>query len=240
MATDLDRPNSGPRTAKHALLVPLTVLLVMVLFIGLIAILLLFNTKMGALVLAAVVAGGVLFTISLMASRDRLDGRQRFVAVGAGVLPILLGALVAGGLIGGVADEDRMINVQPLEVVPEDAPLIAAENSEEFCLPDPETGEGCEPTDTWEFTPSAEVDTIAFAFDNREVGIPHNVVVTELAGSAEEPEAGESLAASTVITGPDEEWFVSETPLDQLPEEFYFFCAVHPNMNGVGTLAAAE
>lgn len=240
MATDLDRPNSGPRTAKHALLVPLTVLLVMVLFIGLIATLLLFNTKMGALVLAAVVAAGVLFTISLIASRDRLDGRQRFVAVGAGVLPILLGALVAGGVIGGVADEDRMWNVQPLQVIPEDAPLIAAENQEEFCLPDPETGEGCEPTDSWDFTPTAEEETIAFVFDNRHVGIPHNVVISELAGSAEEPEGGEEIVASEVVNGPTTDYFVSEVPVEDLPEEFYFFCEVHPNMNGVGTLAAAE
>lgn len=240
MATDLDRPNSGPRTAKHALLVPLTVLLVMVLSIGLIATLLLFNTKMGALVLAAVIAGGVLFTISLITSRDRLDGRQRFVAVGAGVLPVLIGALVAGGLIGGVADEDRMWNVQPLQVTPEDAPVIAAENSTEFCLPDPETGEGCEPIDTWEFVPSAEEETLAFLFDNREAGVPHNVAITTLEGSAEEPEQGEEIFVPETIDGPDEEYYVSDVPLTDLPEEFYFFCSVHPNMNGVGTLAAAE
>jgi hypothetical protein len=240
VATDLDRPNSGPRTAKHALLVPLTVLLVMVLSIGLIATLLLFNTKMGALVLAAVVAAGVLFTISLMASRDRLDGRQRFVAVGAGVLPLLVGALVAGGLIGGVADEDRMINVQPLQVTPEDAPFIAAENSEEFCLPDPETGEGCEPIDAWEFIPSAEEDTVAFVFDNREAGVPHNVAITTLAGSEGEPEAGEEIFVPDTISGPATEYYVSDIPIADLPEEFYFFCSVHPNMNGVGTVTAPE
>lgn len=238
MATDLDRPNSGPRTAKHAVLVPLTILGVMVLFIGLIATLFLWNNKTGALALAAVAAGGILFSVSLISSRDRLDGRQRFVAVGAGVLPLILGGLVAVGAIGGIADEDRNWNVQPLLIVPEDVPVIAAEDSNDFCLPD-DAG-GCETTQTWEFVPSAEVDTVAFVFDNLEVGVPHNVVITTLEGSADDPEPGDDLMASTVINGPEEEYFVSDVPLEDLPEEFYFFCAIHLNMNGVGTVVEGD
>ncbi|MEX1177909.1 MAG: hypothetical protein WEB09_05565 [Nitriliruptor sp.] len=237
MTTATDRPNSGPRTAKHALIVPLAVLGVMVLFIGLIATVLLFNTKTGALVFAAVAAGGVLFSVSLLASRDRLDRGQRFAAVGAGVLPLLVGGLVAAGLIGGIDPADQMRNVQPLEVVPEDAPIIAAENSNEFCLPD--GAGGCEPTDTWQFAPSTEVDDVAFVFDNRDTGVLHNVVITTLEGGADAPEPGDELLASEVITGPDEEYFASEVPLEELPEEFYFFCAIHPaTMTGTGTLAA--
>lgn len=237
MATSTDRPNSGPRTAKQALLVPLAVLGVMAAFIGIIATLLLFNTKTGSLVLAALAAGGVLFSVSLLASKDRLEPSQRFVAVGAGILPLVVGGLIAGGLIGGIDPADQMRNVQPLEVVPEDAPIIAAENSNEFCLPD-EAG-GCEPTETWEFVPTQESDNIAFFFDNLEVGVLHNVVLTELEGSADAPEPGEELVASSVITGPDSEYFDSEVPLEELPEEFYFFCAIHPaTMVGVGTLAA--
>jgi hypothetical protein len=238
VATDLDRPNSGPRTAKQALLVPLAILGVMVLFIGLIATLFLFNTKTGALALAAVAAGGILFSISLIASRDRLDGRQRFVAVGAGVLPLILGGLVATGMIGGVEDEDRMVNVQPLLVVPDDAPVIAAQDSNDFCLLD-DAG-GCETTQTWDFVPSAEEETVAFVFDNLDAGVPHNVVVTTLEGSADDPSPGEEIAASEVITGPAQEYFVSEVPVEELPEEFYFFCAVHPNMDGVGTVTEGE
>ncbi|MEX0836233.1 MAG: hypothetical protein WD010_09090, partial [Nitriliruptor sp.] len=206
MTTTTDRPNSGPRTAKHALLVPLAVLGVMVLFIGLIATLLLFNTKTGALVLAALAAGGVLFSVSLLAARDRLDRGQRFAAVGAGVLPLLVGGLIATSLIGGIDPADQMRNVQPLTVVPEDAPVIAAENSNEFCLPD-DAG-GCEPTDTWEFTPSEAEETIAYLFDNLEAGVPHNVVLTTLDGSADSPAPGDELVASEVITGPAQEWFV--------------------------------
>jgi hypothetical protein len=237
VATDPDRPNSGPRTAKLALLVPLAVLGTMVLFIGLIATLFLWTTKTGALALAAVAAGGILFSISLLASRDRLEPNQRFVAVGAGVLPLLVGGLIAAGVIGGIEDEDRNINVQPLMIVPEDAPLIAAEDSSDFCLPD-ESG-GCNVIDEWEFVPSAEVDTIAFVFENREAGVPHNVVITELEGSADDPSPGAEITASELINGVTEDYHVSEAPVEDLPEEFYFFCAVHPNMDGVGLLSEA-
>jgi hypothetical protein len=237
VATSTDRPNSGPRTAKQALLVPLAVLGVMAAFIGIIATLLLFNTKTGSLVLAALAAGGVLFSVSLLASKDRLEPSQRFVAVGAGILPLVVGGLIAGGLIGGIDPADQMRNVQPLEVVPEDAPVIAAENSNEFCLPD--EGGGCEPTETWEFVPTQESDNVAFLFDNREAGVLHNVVITTLEGSADAPEQGEELLASTEITGPADEYFESEVPLEELPEEFYFYCEIHPaTMTGVGTLAA--
>jgi hypothetical protein len=236
VATDPDRPNSGPRTAKLALIVPLAVLGTMVLFIGLIATLFLFTTKTGALALAAVAAGGILFSISMLASRDRLEPAQRFTAVGAGVLPILVGGLIAAGVIGGVADEDRNINVQPLEIVPEDAPVIAAEDSNDFCLPD-DAG-ACNVIDEWEFVPSAEVDTIAFVFENLEAGVPHNVVITELDGSVDDPGPGAEITASELIAGVDEDYHVSDAPIEDLPEEFYFFCAVHPNMDGVGILSA--
>jgi hypothetical protein len=233
VATSTERPNSGPRTAKQALLVPLAILAAMAGFIGLIATILLFNTKTGSLVFAAVAAGGVLFSVSLLASQDRLEPKQRFAAVGAGVLPLLVGGLVATGLIGGIAPEDQMRNVQPLQVTPDDAPVMAAENSNEFCLPD---NGGCEPTETWEFVPTEASDNVAFVFDNREVGVLHNVVITTLEGSADAPEQGEELLASTEITGPDEEYFESELPLEELPEEFYFYCEIHPvTMVGVGT-----
>jgi hypothetical protein len=236
VVTDTDRPNSGPRTAKLALVVPLAILGVMVLFIGLIATLFLFNTKTGALALAAVAAGGILFSVSLLASRDRLEGGQRFAAVGAGVLPLLVGGLVAVGLIGGVDSADLNINVQPLLVIPEDAPLIAADDSLDFCLPD-DSGE-CSAIDAWEFIPSAEEETIAFVFDNQEPGVAHNVVLTELDGSADDPSPGAEITGSDLVTGPETDYFVSDVPLEELPEEFYFFCAVHPNMDGVGTVSA--
>lgn len=225
--------NSGPRTWKHAAVVPVVILLVMVGFIGLMATLFLFNTRYGAVTLAGVAAAGILFSVSLLASSDRLNGGQKLVAVGAGVVPLLLGGLIATGVIGGIADEDRQWNVQPLQITPEDAPVIAAENQQEFCLPDPEGGDACEPTEAWEFSPTAEEDNVAFVFDNREAGVVHNVeILTE--------EGGEEILASTLITGPNEEYFVSEVPLEELPETFYFFCTVHAEMNGEGTVVAED
>jgi hypothetical protein len=237
--TTTTTPNSGPRTAKLALLVPLAVLGAMVTFVGLIATLLLFNTKNGSLALAAVAAGGILFTVSLLASSDSLERGQKFAAVGAGIVPLVLGGLVAGGVIGGVDDADRMVNVQPLLVVPDDAPLLGAQNSESFCALE-EPGGSCEDTDSWEVTPSAEAETLSFFFENQEAGVPHNVVITELEGSADDPSAGELLVDSELITGPDDEYYEDEAlTWDELPEEWYFYCEVHANMNGVGTLAAA-
>jgi hypothetical protein len=215
------------------IVLPLLVLLAMAAFIGLVAITLLYNTHEGALMLAAVGASAILFTVALAASQDRLDAGRR-VAVGfAAVIPFAIGGAIGLGFIGGVADEDRNVNVEPLLVVPEDAPVLAAENSQDFCLAD---NGGCETVDLWEVTPSAEGETILFVFDNREAGIPHNVVITELEGSVEDPApVGREFLETDVVTGPIEDFYEDESlTWEDLPEQWYFFCRVHPNMNGVG------
>lgn len=238
--TTTETPNSGPRTAKLALLVPLTILATMVGFVGLIATLLLFNTKTGSLALAAVAAGGILMAVSLLSSRDGLSSGQKFAAVGAAIVPLALGGLVAGGVIGGVAPEDQMRNVQPLVQIPDDVPLLGAENSDEFCAIE-EVGGPCEPTDSWEVTPSEEGEELSFLFDHREAGVGHNIAIHELDGSADDPSAGDAITASEVINGPVEDYFVDdELTWEDLPEEWYFFCAVHPAMDGVGTLVAGD
>lgn len=239
--TTTDTPNSGPRTAKLALLLPLTILATMVGFIGLIATLLLFNTKTGSIALAAVAAAGILTMVSLLTSRDGLSGGQKFAAVGAAIVPLALGGLIAGGVLGGIDDADRMINVQPLVFAPDDVPLIGAENSSEFCLIE-EIGGPCEPTDTWEVVPSADDEFLSFVFDNQEAGIPHNVAITELAGSADDPQQGdEILVESDLVSGPVDDYYVDEQlTWEDLPEEWYFFCEVHPNMDGVGTVVAGD
>jgi hypothetical protein len=215
------------------IVLPLLVLLAMAAFIGLVAITLLYNTHEGALMLAAVAASAILFTVALAASQDRLDAGRR-VAVGfAAVIPFAIGGAIGLGLIGNVADEDRNVNAEPLLVVPEDAPVLAAENSQDFCLAD---NGGCETVDLWEVTPSAEGETILFVFDNREAGIPHNVVITELEGSVEDPApVGQEFLETDVVTGPIEDFYEDESlTWEDLPEQWYFFCRVHPNMNGVG------
>lgn len=219
------------------ILIPVAIVLVMGGFVGGVAALLLYNTKTGALAFAAVAAGGILFAVSLAAGRDRLDLRAKLVLSLAAVLPFGLGLGVATGAIGDVPDEARMINVQPLITVPEDAPVIAAENSLEYCLLAADGS--CAPTSTWEVVPSAEAETLSFVFENLEPQIPHNVVITTLEGTADAPQAGEVLAESTLISGVSDEYFVAEElTWDDLPEQWYFFCRVHANMNGVGTVVS--
>jgi hypothetical protein len=215
-------------------LIPLLIVLVMGAFVGGVAALLLFNTKTGALAFAAVAAGGILFAVSLAAGRDRLDTRGRVVLALAAALPFGLGLGVATGVLGDVADEDRMINVLPLITIPEDAPVIAAENSLEYCLID--AAGVCVPTETWDVVPGS-TETISFVFENLEPQIPHNVVITVLEGTREAPAPGEVIVESTLISGISREYFVAEdVSWDDLPEVWYFFCRVHANMNGVGTV----
>jgi hypothetical protein len=222
------------------IVIPIVILLSIAAFVGSMATLFLFNTKGGSLMLAAVAAGGILFTVSLAASQDKLDAPRRFTVVLAAALPLLAGVAVAVGLVGDVDDEDRMINVQPLVFMPDGAPTIAAENSQEFCLG--EEGE-CEPVDFWEVEPGDVSDPISFFFDNREAGVPHNVQITTLEGTVDDPGRGsEILADSELVNGPVIDEYVHPDGLtwEELPEEWYFLCIVHPNMNGVGTVVGAD
>lgn len=220
------------------IVIPVLIVLSMAAFIGAIATLLLFNTKSGATMLAAVAAAGILFTVSLAAGQDRLDTPRRAVVAFAAALPLLAGAAIGFGLIGGVDDADRMINVEPLLLMPEGAPVIAAENSQDFCLGD----EGsCEPVERWEVEPAPDSETIAFVFDNREAGVTHNVQITDLGGTADAPERGDEIFVETpLVEGPTVDEFVDPEGMtwEELPEEWYFLCVVHPNMNGVGTVVS--
>jgi len=222
------------------ILIPVGIVVVMGGFIGSVAALLLFNTKTGSLAFAAVAAGGILFTISIAAGRDRLDARGRLVLSAAAVLPFVIGLGVATGAIGDVADEDRMINVLPLITIPGDVPVIAAANSLEYCLIDEASG-SCLATDRWEVVPSATDANLSFVFENLESAVPHNVVITLLEGSAADPRPGTVLAESSLINGVSREYFIAEDlTWDDLPDEWYFFCRVHANMNGVGTVVRGE
>ncbi len=223
------------------IVLPIVVLASIAAFVGSIAMMLLYNTQSGALMLAAVAAGGILFTVSLASSQEKLDAPRRGVVVFAGVLPLLVGGALAAGLIGGIEDEQRMANVQPLISIPDDAPWIGAENSEDFCELD-EANENCvEDLDFWEVVPAESEETLTFAFNNLEAGIPHNVVITELEGTVDEPEQGEEILASELISGVLTDYYIDESlTWEDLPEEWYFYCVVHANMNGVGTVVEAD
>jgi hypothetical protein len=218
------------------IVLPLLVLGAMALFIGAVALILLYNTHEGSLMIAAVAASAILFTVSLAASQDRLDTPRRIAVGFAAIVPFALGGAAALGLFGGIDDADRNVNAQPLLVIPDDAPVLAAVDSADFCLPD---NGGCENVDLWEVVPSQEVETVAFVFDNREAGIPHNVVIQELEGDVDNPAGvGEEFIETELITGPAIDYYEDdELTWDDLPEQWYFWCRVHPNMNGVGQLA---
>ncbi|GGI07660.1 hypothetical protein [Egicoccus halophilus] len=219
------------------IVLPLAILGCMALFIGAVAAILLFNTHEGALAIAAVAAAGILLTVSLATSQERLDTPRRAVVAFAAVVPFALGGAYAAGLLGDIADEDRNINAEPLLVVPDDAPIIAAENSLDFCIP---TDAGCEDADLWEVTPSEQGETLVFVFDNRESGVQHNVVITELEGDVDDPApTGEEFVSSTLVSGPVLDPYVDdELRWEDLPEQWFFYCEIHPNMNGVGTVVA--
>lgn len=220
------------------ILLPLLVLGTIGAFVGSVALVLLYNTHNGALAIAALAAGGILFMVSLAVSRDRLGPLRRIVVGVAAVLPLVAGGLVALDLVGGVDDADRNINVEPLEIIDADAPLIAAENSLEFCLPDEEGG-ACTPADTWELQVADTSAPITFTFDNREAGVPHNVVFATLQGDASAPEPGEDILETELVTGPAVDPYEDESLVwDDLDDQWYFFCRVHPNMEGVAELAA--
>lgn len=218
------------------IVLPLAVLAAVGGFVGTVAAILLFNTKSGALMLAAVTAAGILFTVSISANQDKLDAPRRGVVVFAAALPLVVGALLSAGVIGGIDDADRMINVEPLFTIPEAAPLIGAVDSQDFCLYD-EAGV-CVTTDTWEVVADPDEEFLSFVFQNDEAGVPHNVVITSIEGSVDDPGIGpDEYANSTLITGIATDVYVSEEfTWDDLPTDWYFYCAVHPNMNGVGRL----
>ena len=217
------------------IVLPILVLVTIAAFVGTIALTLLYNTKGGSLALAAAAAGGILFTVSLATSQDKLRVPQTGVVIFAAALPVLVGGAFALGLVGDIADEARMANVQPLISVPDDAPIIAAENSNNFCVY--EDGACAGELTEWEVVPSAETEQLTFLFENLDPsGTQHNVVITDLAGDASNPGAGDTtFASSSLIPGGTSEGFqADEVTWAELPEEWYFVCALHSTMNGVG------
>lgn len=217
------------------IVLPIVVLSSIAAFVGAVALTLLYNTNGGALALAAAAAGGILFTVSLANTQDKLGVGQRIVVLGAAAVPLLVGAGFATGIIGDIDDDLRMANVQPLITIPEDAPVIAAENSEEYCFF--EDGQCGEVVEVWEVVPSAETDLVTFRFENLDpTGTQHNVAILELEGSVDDPQPGESLGiASALIPGGTSDGYQDESiTWDELPEEWYFVCSLHATMNGVG------
>jgi hypothetical protein len=213
-------------------MVPVLILLVMAAFIGTLALIFLFGTHEMSLMLAIVAAGGILFTVALATSQDRLDPGRRAVLGVAVLTPFVLGALFASGLVGGIGEGERMIDVEPPVEAPEDA-VLAAENSDEFCLP---ADGDCEPTELWTVATQGE-EQFVYLFDNQEAGVPHNLSINELEGDRDDPQPGEQLHEGEVITGIDEVTEIAVPGLE--PGDYYFVCDVHP-ATMIGVLEVTE
>jgi hypothetical protein len=242
-------------------LIPVAILVVVVGVIVLFAWLLLYNTREGAVALAIVAAGGVLMAVSLAASQDSLSRVKQVGAALALVVPLGLGIAIATGSDAfGIASEDLNINVEPhgpsflLPDVPEDAPLMAAESLDSFCLP---TDGGCEDTNEWSVELPEDPALFAYAFHNMDTTTEHNLA---LFGLPEEDAYGANVEAlgtepltpevpATFIGdetrayefawggGGEGEDAPAEGEGATAPEQFYFVCTIHPaTMWGVATV----
>jgi plastocyanin len=179
------------------------------------ALILLWNTRESALVLASVAAAGVLVAISLAASQDGLDSAKRGAVALAGGLPVVVGLLFAVGLIGDVDASELNINREPHAVVPEGAITIGADDTITF--------------DATMITVPAD-EEVTVVFDNRNVGVPHNWALYPDEDTAATL-SGEIVQTGEPTPGPD----VTFATFQVAEGSYVFICDVHPNMRGVLT-----
>lgn len=227
------------------ILLPLGVLLGIVVVVGGLAAIFLFNTREVSLTVALVVASGIIVAFSLANGVDAEDmtmGR-RGVILAVVALPFIAGAGVSlWAANGGVPAEELMWNIEPEASAPPGA-LAGAKNAESFCVfedPENQTAETCTDVDELTFPAQPESDFFAYIFNNVQPGVPHNLQIFELAGSADSPEAGETIfgvqEGSELITGIAEivyEIEQSEPTIFEEDAQFYYNCVVHPAMQGV-------
>ncbi len=223
------------------IVLPLAIFGGIALLVAAFALILLYNTHEAALVIATVVAGGILLAISLAASQDELDGRQKAAVYGAGVLPVVAGVVFSLLSVGGAVDETALnINRVPAQQVPEDA-IIAAENDQTFCLP-PDAG--CEPTRDWTVA-AQDAETFIFEFDNLQAAIPHNVALFTLpdegitADDVEPNQGGDELFQGEIFSGVESKVYETDAAIE--PGTYFFQCSVHAaTMIGVLTVTDGE
>ncbi len=240
------------------LVLPLAILLGIVVVVGTLAAILLYNPREVGLMVALVVAAGFMVAFSLANAVDEEHmtiGRR--AAIGAvALLPVLGGGAASlWANNGGVPEEEKASTIPAFYEPEASAPLGAiagAVNSENFCAfedPAEPTADTC--TDTQELTFPAQPDSEVFAytFHNYQGGVPHNLQLFQLAGSADAPEAGELVFGTEdgaeIITGEDEityEIEVEDPALFEQDAQLYYNCVVHPAMQGVLTIGepAAE
>lgn len=230
------------------ILLPIGVLLGIVVVVGGLALILLFNPRAVGLTVALVVAAGLMVAFSLANAVDPEDmtvGRR--VVIGAvGVLPLLGGVAASLWAVnGGVPLEEMPWYYEPEIQAPPGA-LAGAKNAESFCVfedPDNQTAETCTDVDELTFPAQPDSDVFAFIFNNVQEGVPHNLQLFELAEEGGEPAPGPSVFGvndgSEIITGIAEIAYEApqgDPPLYQEGAQFYYNCVVHPAMQGVLTV----
>ena len=228
------------------ILLPLGVLLAIVVVVGTLALVLLYNPHEVGLVVALVVAAGfmVAFSLANAVDAEHMTIGRRLTIGAVAVLPVL------GGLGAAVwasnNDVERMIDVEPVASAPEGA-LAGAKNAESFCTfedPDNQTPETCTDVDELTFPAQPEADTFAYLFGNVDQGVQHNLQLFELASADEgAPGPGEGVFlvedGAEVITGVDEityEVAQDDPTIFEEGAQFYYNCVVHPAMQGVLTI----
>lgn len=230
------------------ILLPIGVLLGIVVVVGGLALILLFNPRAVGLTVALVVAAGLMVAFSLANAVDPEDmtvGRR--VVIGAvGVLPLLGGVAASLWAVnGGVPLEEMPWYYEPEIQAPPGA-LAGAKNAESFCVfedPENQTAETCTDVDELTFPAQPESPTFNFIFNNVQQGVPHNLQIFELAGSPDAPEPGPILfgvaEGSEIINGIAAITYEVEQgdpPLYEEGAQFYYNCVVHPAMDGVLTI----
>jgi plastocyanin len=176
--------------------------------------------------IALAMALNVLTGAALFASLPRLRSWVIKGVLAVGALLLAVGAVSSMAVSGELEELFKKD-----EAAPEAGPGTPAEEGEgESPGPGPEPGPGLIANaiafDKTELQLPAGQET-PLPFDNKDVGIPHNVAIYTEQG-------GESLFQGEIITGPAKVDY-SVPALD--PGSYYFQCDVHPNMSGTVTVA---
>lgn len=220
MSATIPKKADDDNRDRDRALVPavMTIGLIALLGLGVVGmgLLFLYVSKDLALMLAIVLAAGILASISMAASRDSLDGPQKLVVALPAIVPLVLGGIFA---LTSVSDEDRNINRAPISVFPvESAVLVEAFNQEEF-----ETGDLVLPASE---DPNSPVQ-VGIRFNNEHAGVQHNVWVgTEVASGGAETNVFEGA----LISGVEQIDYAFDAP--EASDDYVYWCSVHPNMQG--------
>lgn len=191
------------------LLIPLGVVAFIALVAGVFGMVLLFNPIQVSLVIAIVVAGGILAAFGLASSQrpEELNRSKRAVIASTVVAPLLVGGLVAVDVIPTSAE--KVAHTECLYCIPEDAVRVVARNIEfeQEMLELPGSGD------------------VSILFENEDVAVEHNVAIAPF-GADGEPLRDEPIFDGEIFPGPDRQVYTFPAPEES--GTYFFWCVVHP------------